>query len=375
VRLTILFPALLAAIGTAAHAQANTPSTPTAAEVVAVYEINRARSDPQAYDAEQGLGGVLDGIPSAQPLAINERLVTSARFHSSEMAANGYFAHTSPITGDQPNRMVRNAGYPLASFLGNNANGVESIAVLFTSAPGGITYHPGMAIRALILDDGIDPPGHRHHLLAWGQSQSEINYYRSFREVGAGYAEGFRPEFPYNPSTAPDGSGGYWTIHTGFRDVDRPWLCGVVYNDVNSNGRYDAGEGLGGVNVSATGASSLAATTGDAGAFSLEVLLTGAYTVSCSGGAFAGTATQVATVGSINTWLDFRSGQADATVNFDNIIGGPTGEELEKPASGNGCAAGQSSGVVFWLQFAALLCGFMSLTLHRRSPRPRPRSA
>ena len=298
-----------------AFAQANTPTTPLAAEMAALYEINRARSNPQAYDAEQGLGGVLAGILPAPPLALNERLVTSSRFHSDEMAVNGYFAHTSEITGNQPNLMVRNAGYPLASVLPDAANNLESLACLFTSSSGGISYAPAQAIRELILDQGVSPPGHRYHLLAWGGNQSTIDFYRRFRECGTGYAEGFRPEMPFSAATPPDGSGAYWSIHTGFRDSNTPWLCGVVYNDLNANGRYDAGEGLGGVAIGAVGPATLGTTTNAAGAYSLSAP-PGNYTMVCNGGAFSGAAGASVSVAADNMWVEFRSGQTTGIVNF-----------------------------------------------------------
>jgi len=44
-----------------------------------------------------------------RPLAVSERLVTAARVHSDDMAANDYLAHESAI-GDAPADRVRSAG-------------------------------------------------------------------------------------------------------------------------------------------------------------------------------------------------------------------------------------------------------------------------
>lgn len=170
-------------------AQSNGPTSPTSAEQLFLYEVNRARANPQAYDTEKGLGGVCNGITPSRPLALNERLVTSSRFHSDEMATHGYFAHTSAVTGDQPNKMVRNAGYALKSAWTDNANYVESLAGTFSSGSG-ISYEPTAAVRALILDAGVNPPGHRYHLLAWGADQNGIDFTRQFVEAGAGYDTG-----------------------------------------------------------------------------------------------------------------------------------------------------------------------------------------
>ena len=66
---------------------------PTAAEAAFIYELNRARQNPQRYDTEQSLGGILTGVAPWMPLAMNQYLVQSSGFHAEEMAANGYFAH------------------------------------------------------------------------------------------------------------------------------------------------------------------------------------------------------------------------------------------------------------------------------------------
>jgi uncharacterized protein YkwD len=288
-------------------AQQNVATAPSVVEQVAIYEVNRARANPQAYDTEQSLGGVLNGITPAPPLAIHERLVTSSRFHSAEMAQHGYFAHTSAVTGDQPNKMVRNAGYPLKSNFSDNANNLESLAGRRSSASS-VSYPPEAAIRALILDQNVNPPGHRYHLLAWGGTQSEINYWRTFREIGTGYAEGIGWD-NWN-------SGAYWTIHTGVRDSNILLLGGVVYNDGNSNGRYDGGEGLGGVTISATtGSTPITTTTNSAGGWSL-VVSAGTWTVTCSGGSFSGTRTVQVVITDASRSVDFRSNSNMVDLDF-----------------------------------------------------------
>ena len=320
-------------------AQTAVDSQPNNAEMLAIYEINRARHDPQAYDTANALGGILVGITPSPPLAVHLRLTTSSRFHSQEMATNGYFAHTSPITGNQPNLMVRNAGYPLIASFPSAANNLESLACQFTSSGGGISYAAATAIRNLIVDTGVSPPGHRYHLLAWGGSQSEINFYRQFREIGVGYVEGFRPESPFSAGTPPDGSGAYYSIHTGVRDVSNPWLTGVVFNDTNANGRYDLGEGLAGVTVSVTGPASGTATTNNAGGWSFQASA-GTWNLTCSGGSFAGSGAAQAVIATDNVEVDFRSGQASGDVNFGtgSITPPPGGGSTGGGDSGGGCS-------------------------------------
>lgn len=332
---------------------------PTAAEVAFIYELNRARNDPQQYDQENGLNGLLNGVAAQPPLAVNNNLVQSARFHSDEMATYGYFAHTSAITGDQPNKMALDAGYPLP--WQPDANYVESLACIFTSGSS-ISYNGADALKALIIDAGVNPPGHRIHLLAME------SFYQAHREIGTGYAEGLAPTMT-NPGNW--NAGAYWSIHTARRSSEQYWLTGVVYDDVNANGRYDQGEGLAGVTVSRTGAGTNAATTNAGGGWSIPVSA-GTYTVTSAGGPFPGMAFVDLTVGSANVAVDFVAGDDGALVNFVHVPGGgtapppgggnpPPGGNDSDPAttggSSGGCAASMGGGmaVLALLLLAGLL--------------------
>lgn len=298
------------AVAASLSAQSNTATSPAAAEQLFMYEVNRARANPQGYDTEKGLGGVCNGITPAHPLALNERLVTSSRFHSAEMAQHGYFAHTSPITGHQPNKMERNAGYPLKSTFPDAANYVESLAGQFSSG-GSVSYEATAAVRALILDQGVNPPGHRYHLLAWGSSQSQIDFNREFRECGAGYATGL------GANGYPNGA--YWSYHTGVRDTSVTFIAGVVYDDTNTNGRYDAGEALSGVTVKLINWNTQQQigtfTTGAGGGYTHQAG-NGTWVLEVSGGSFSGTRWAKITISDQNVQVDFRSNSNNADINF-----------------------------------------------------------
>lgn len=307
-----------------------------------MYEVNRARANPAAYDSEKGLGGVCSSITPSRPLALNGNLVTSARFHSSEMAQYGYFAHQSTVTGQWPNQMARNAGYPLKGTLPNNTNNIESLA-----ARGASTYDPISAVQALIADVGVNPPGHRYHLLAWGDTQSYIDFTRQFKECGAGFASG--------QGWSGGGSGAYWSFHTGARDLNnKGYISGVVYEDANTNGRYDSGEGLNGVSVSLTwwsnGAAVTSTTSSAAGSYVLEVG-NGTYVLEVSGGAFSGTRWAKVTVsGYDNVQVDFRSNSTDVDTNYGTWGALPDSETVDgsqpppPPPSGGGGGGGTGGG-------------------------------
>lgn len=326
---TLLCASMFAMLAGGLSAQTSGASSPSAAEQLAIYEINRARANPQAYEAEHSAEFAtyntdLVGVLPQPPLAINENLVNSAQFHSNEMAANGYFAHTSAVTGDQPNLMARNAGYPLNPSWPDAANYMESLYVRYTSG-GSISATAPNAILALIIDDGVPSLGHRKHLLAM------TSHNQLMREIGAGYAEGLPP--------TGTGAGAYWTIHTGYRGSanDTPFLTGVVYNDVNGNGRYDLNEGIGGAIISITGAMNTSTTANGEGGWAIRLTSVGSFNLTCNGGSFVGTSTASTTVGSDNIAIDFISGNPNGIVGFVGSTGGGTG------GSGGGSNSSSSS--------------------------------
>ncbi|MFO0878590.1 MAG: Ig-like domain-containing protein [Gemmataceae bacterium] len=269
----------------------------SAAEQLFVYALNRARHDPGAYEREQNLSIDLDYVAPQPPLAIHESLFSSSEIKSVEMATNNYFGHQSAVTGKWPNLLAREAGYDLpASFqigaytypLADNSNQIESLAAGYSSAE--------VALRALIVDQGVSPPGHRNHLLGIGE------FYAYSREIGVGYA--------YNAASTYDH---YWAIHATASSNRGPFATGVVFNDLNGNNRYDLNEGLAGVTVRVGNQS---VTTNSAGGWS-AVVDAGEYLVTASGGSFVGTATAAIRVGSENMEVDFLSGQATGWVNFE----------------------------------------------------------
>ncbi len=307
----VVFSAVLfAMVGEAAWAGASpaaVDSEPSDKEQHMIWLINRARSNPQAYEdeviADAGINlaepfedGLLDGVAAQPPLALHKGLVTSARWHSEEMITNDYFDHYSAAEDIWPNSMIAATGYSLNAIFPANSNQVESIAA------GSVWSNAPTPLAALIQDwdsgagDYLDPPGHRIHLLATSA------FFQGHREIGVGYA--------YNVSSDYRN---YWTIHTAYTDTTDHFLTGVVYDDGNSNGRYDIGEGMGGVDVDAPGAGST--TTGAAGGWSIPAA-DAAYTVTCSGGSFTGTATANVTVAGENIEIDFIDGRTQGVVDF-----------------------------------------------------------
>jgi hypothetical protein len=119
-----------------------------------------------------------------------------------------------------------------------------------------------------------------------------------------------------------DGSGphrNYYTIDTAAGIDLRPILTGVVYNDANHSGRYDVGEGLGGVTITVAGVGST--TTWDSGGYSFP-LDPGTYTVTASGGALAAPFTKTVNVGNGNYRLNYTVGPEDYIAHlYRSVLG------------------------------------------------------
>lgn len=261
-------------------------------EQLFVYLLNKIRHDPQAYDEEAGLGGILDGVEARQPLAVNDDLFASAEFHAEEMADNNYFGHQSDVTGDWPNKMARDAGYDLPDFFPDNQNYIESLAA------GNAYGHPADVIELLIVDAGVPSLGHRKHLLGIDEGDFGAN------EIGIGH--GFNLLSLYDH---------YWAAHITYSDPDNVFLTGVVYEDIDTDDAYGLNEGLAGVTVSIDG-TNLTTQTNAAGGWSIQVPGSDAYTIVVSGGDFVGTATSVVQVGIRNREIDFSSGIAQGVIDF-----------------------------------------------------------
>src|SRR5262249_20928410 len=161
--------------------------------------LNRARHDPAAYQREAGLSVDLSTVAPQPPLAINDALQASSQFHANEMATFNYFGHQSQVTGEWPNKMARDQGYPLPSSFPNDQNEIESLAAGFPDA--------ATALQRLIVDYGVSPPGHRIHLLGMN------SFFATDREIGVGHV--------VNPSSTYRD---YWAIHTAYVNATDTFL-------------------------------------------------------------------------------------------------------------------------------------------------------
>lgn len=220
--------------------------------------FNSARSNPEEYAASLGIDlneGLPDGTisPDAkQPLILNSDLTTLAVNHSQDMLDNDFFSHDSPTTGSTKDRF--DASSYTYSLYGENISLVPSAAVLDLYDTAQLMF------ETLFIDAGVDGRGHRKSILS-----------RDFSELGIGHLIG---------DWSGDAESHVLTHTFGYRVKSTQAVVGTVFEDANSNGEFDIGEGLPGIDVAfiQNSTDKYVVSTGTNGYFEAEVL-PGDYTV------------------------------------------------------------------------------------------------
>lgn len=246
--------------------------------------------------------------PAVPPLAMNLALLNAARWHSGDMFTNQYQGHfqTNGTTVLSPGDRITAKGYNYSSY-GEN---------VFAYADSVFQGHAAFAVDWGGPTGGMqDPPGHRDNMFS-----------PSFREVGIGVVDGS------NGSVGPQ----LVTQDLGSQIGTPTFITGVVYFDLNGNGFYDVGEGMGGVTVNTSG-STYYAVTADSGGYTLPVSSNGNYTVTFTGPGLSNQS-RVTIAGLKNAKLDYSpaytppaiSGPNPATLNQNNTysfspVAGATG--------------------------------------------------
>ncbi|MCK0505569.1 CAP domain-containing protein [Aromatoleum anaerobium] len=234
----------------------------------------------------------------AQPLAFDGDLNESAENHSSWMIATDTFSHTGAGGSSAGDRM-KAAGYV---FSGSWA-WAENIAWMSTRAPAGLQDEV-LQLHTNLMNSS----GHRANLLN-----------DTYREIGVGLEVGQYGSYE-----------GAFVTQNFARTASSPFLTGAAFDDLDGDRRYDIGEGLGNITISArnntTGAVTTATTTA-AGGYDVG-LTAGTYTVTFSGSGFA-TTTQQATIGTRNVKLDL----------VDPVASGGTTAPAPQPGTITGTSA------------------------------------
>ena|GEM_PF-3651066 len=214
-------------------------------------------------------------LTPAAPLAWSPLLDDAAEFHSRNMIAKDGQKHEF---ADGPTFVERiNAtGYTWTNIAEN----------IFAYSESALHGHAGFVVDWGNDTDGMqDPPGHRDNIMDG-----------VYVHVGiASIAE-----------NNDDTKVGPHVVTQDFakpRPDDDPYLVGTIWSDANANGKFDGGEGFGGVTVQAVGTATYSTTSWGAGGYQLQ-LPAGTYDVSISGGAFGGTELGQVTIADENVMLD-----------------------------------------------------------------------
>lgn len=198
---------------------------PTVSEQLMLELVNRARANPAAEAALFGISlnsGLTSGTISASPkapLAFNLQLIQSAKAHSQWMLDTDIFDHTG-AGGSSPTQRMAAAGY---LFTGSYGSG-ENIAW------GGTSSTPDLIQMTFEQHESLfRSPGHRTNIC--GENYSEIG-------IGllAGRFQGF------NALVATQN-------YANSASSPNPFLLGVIFQDADGDGIYDAGEGVSGVTI------------------------------------------------------------------------------------------------------------------------------
>lgn len=205
---------------------------PTAYEQLHLEAINRARANPAAEAAafgielNEGVDGSTISRTAKQPLAMNSALLAAARGHSADMLANNYFDHYS-MDGSSPFDRMREEGYSFFT-AGENIGFMAHYPDKLDMSYVALKLH-----RNLFVDEDIPGRGHRVNILN-----------PDFREIGVGLLHGdYYDSGEYYPHAY------MLTCDFGARNGLPPIVTGVVYEDRDNDGTYDAGEGIGNVSI------------------------------------------------------------------------------------------------------------------------------
>lgn len=244
----------------------------------------------------------------AQPLAFDEDLNESAEGHSKWMIATDTFSHTG-AGGSTPVARMKAAGY---EFSGSWA-AAENIGWASTRAPAGLQDEV-----SLLHTNLMNSAGHRANLLN-----------ANFREVGIGFEVGQYGSYE-----------GAFVTQNFAVTASKPFLTGVLFDDMDGDLAYDVGEGLGNLLVSAKNTTTgvvTSFTTTPAGGYALE-LPSGGYTVTFSGGGYS--ATKQVTIGTRNVKLDLVDPVASIAKTITGSeagegLGGTTGNDAIRGLGGN----------------------------------------
>jgi hypothetical protein len=265
-------------------------ASPGAVETLYLERLNDIRAYPGLYGGAIGVD--LSDVRPAAPLAFDPTLVFVARRHSQDMLDRNYFDRTTP-EGVGFLQRITSAGLLFQSAAESISEGGGLVSkVVFDRGtirlvPTLVSYKPDDSLQDLVND--TDQPDLRDQNLLLGLDAVA----RQQRLVGIGFVDG---------GTAGTG----YTLDMTNPISKDPYITGAVFRDVNGTGRYELGEGLGGVHLQFRRGGKVVGkiVTWDGGGYSFQAK-PGKYRVTASGGPLAAPVTETVTVGADNARLEF----------------------------------------------------------------------
>lgn len=197
---------------------------------IQVYYLNRLniiREDPAKYadslgiDLNEGLDpGTLSADPKP-PMRLESLLTSMSDAHSQEMLDLDYYSHDSPNTGGTGDRFDDSLYNYIA--YGENLGIVPTDSVLSEY------YTADLMLDALFIDEGVVGRGHRITMLN-----------PAYRDFGVGHKVG---EWSGSVNTH------ILTMLFGLSYDSTLNALGFVFEDLDSDGYFDIGEGLSGIEI------------------------------------------------------------------------------------------------------------------------------
>lgn len=317
---------------------ANATFDPSPEELELLERINRMRIDPQGElarifsDLENGIANdsritsyfnayaypslarlqrEFASLTAAAPLAWDNTLASVADAHTTLMISRKTQAHTLPGEQSLEARLIASGFYDPES--GLKLDYAENITAFgFSPVEGEYGSVASYIHEFLVIDFGNSNHEHRNNVMDPNLSL-----------VGIGLQQ------------VPEGTTGFgpWVVTVDFASTSNGaalpeggYLLGVAYDDANANQMYEAGEGLGDMQIVVRQGGSVVAdfSTTSAGAYQ-QYLENGTYTVTITGSAFAVPMTQTVVIDGQNVKADFRPQDAATQTPVVDLNGTDSG--------------------------------------------------
>jgi hypothetical protein len=306
-----------------------------------------AMTDPEVAAARSFFGVNLTvlqnefaAIPAKPPAAFDVRLYNAAKAHSDYAISIDGQTHTGQLA------RVDASGFMRQGWAG----------IVFSYSKHALYGHAGFNIDWGQGTDGTqDPPGHRHAIMS-------VN--GSWTNVGYAVVPESSPATQVGPQVI---TGNFCSADTAYSNHFNRFIVGTVWEDSNSNGQYDPGEGLAGVIVMPD-KGVYYAVTANSGGYAIPVTAADTYTVTFSGGELIGVYPLSAAVAAESVLLDLEYYAASSTT--PPPVGGGGGGGSGGGGGGGGCFIRSVQPAEGLLGFLVLVGpGLLGLIALRHTPR------